>query len=102
MRYSFALVALLPLAAALQAASPAKMAGTELLPQAKISLSAAKALALKARPGMVTDQELEKEKGGSGLRFSFGIKANGKTFEVGVDAANGKILENKVEGPNPD
>lgn len=102
MRYHLALIALLPIAAALHAASPAKMAGTEWLPQAKISLSAAKALALKARPGVVADQELEKEKGGSGLRFSFDIKAHGKTYEVGVDAANGKILENKAEGPNPD
>ena len=26
----------------------------------------------------------------------------GKTFEVGVDAANGAVLENKAEGRNPD
>jgi uncharacterized membrane protein YkoI len=35
---------------------------------AKISLKTATATALQARPGTVTDSELEKEKGGSGLR----------------------------------
>jgi uncharacterized membrane protein YkoI len=85
------------------ATSPAKFAGSELLPQAKVTLAKARATALAARPGgIITDQELEKEGGGTGLRYSFDIKANGKTFEVGVDARTGKVLENKAEGPNPD
>jgi uncharacterized membrane protein YkoI len=50
----------------------------------------------------VTDKELEKEPGGSGLRYSFDIVAGGKTYEVGVDAADGKVLENAAEGKNPD
>jgi len=51
----------------------------------------------------VTDQELEKEKGGTGLRYSFDIKAaGGKAYEVRVDTNTGKVLENKAEGPNPD
>ena len=29
-------------------------------------------------------------------------KSKGKTFEVGVDARTGKVLENAGEGPNPD
>ena len=33
---------------------------------------------------------------------SFDIRKGGKTYEVGVDAKSGKILENKAEGPNPD
>lgn len=68
----------------------------------KLTLARAQAIALKARPGKVTDHELEAEKGGSGLRYSFDIKAGGKAYEVGVDAVTGKVLENIVEGPNPD
>ena len=70
--------------------------------QAKITLAQARSTALVARPGKITDQELENERGGTGLRYSFDIKGNGKTFEVGVDARTGKVLENKAEGPNPD
>lgn len=76
--------------------------GQVLAPQAKVSLQQARAIALKAVPGTVTDQELEKEPGGTGLRYSFDIKAGAKTFEVGVDAQTGAVLERKVEGPNPD
>jgi uncharacterized membrane protein YkoI len=57
---------------------------------------------LKARPGAITDEELEKEKGGSGLRFSFDVKAGNVTYEVGVDAQTGKVLENSKEGRHPD
>lgn len=76
--------------------------GAELMPMTKVSLETATATALKARPGTVTDSELEKEKGGSGLRYSFDITAAAKKFEVGVDAKTGKVLENKAEGKNPD
>ena len=77
-------------------------AGSNLLPLAKISLAQARATAIASRPGQITDQELENEGGGTGLRYSFDIKNNGKTFEVGVDARTGKVLENKSEGANPD
>jgi uncharacterized membrane protein YkoI len=76
--------------------------GEQLAPQAKVTLGQARAIALKARPGDITDQELEKEKGGSGLRYSFDIKKGKVTYEVGVDAKSGKILENAAEGPHPD
>lgn len=76
--------------------------GQELAKHAKVPMARAQAIALKARAGTVTDRELEREKGGSGLRYSFDIKAHGKTYEVGIDAANGRILENKAEGPHPD
>lgn len=79
-----------------------KMVGSELAPMAKVSLAQARATALKARAGAITDQELEKESGGTGLRYSFDIKSRGKTYEVGVDAKTGKVLENKAEGKNPD
>ena len=72
-------------------------------PAAKISVANARSIALKAVPGgVVSSEELEKEPGGSGLRYSFDIKIHGKTREVGVDAKTGKILENSVEGAHPD
>ena len=76
--------------------------GQELAKHAKISITEARAIALKAHPGKITDEELEKEKGGSGLRYSFDIKRGSVTQEVGVDAKTGKVLENKKEGPHPD
>ena len=76
--------------------------GEQFAKEAKVTLKEARAIATKARPGKITDQELEKESGGSGLRYSFDINKGGKTFEVGVDAMNGKVLENKAEGKNPD
>jgi len=84
------------------ASAPKHFAGAELLPMAKVTLAQARKTAVSAHPGVITDQELEKERGGTGLRYSFDIKANGKTFEVGVDARTGKVLENDAEGANPD
>jgi uncharacterized membrane protein YkoI len=91
----------LALTIALAGASVAKESD-KLVAKAKVTLAQAKAIALKVRPGEITDNELERERGGSGLRYSFDIKSAGKTYEVGVDARDGKILENKIEGPNPD
>ena len=50
----------------------------------------------------IIDEELEREKGGSGLRYPFDIKNDSAVYEVGVDAQTGKVLENKKEGPHPD
>ena len=86
--------------AVLAAAKP--YTGHELAKSAHVTIEQAQAIALRARPGKVADKELEKEAGGSGLRYSFDIVAGGKTYEVGVDAANGKVLENVAEGKNPD
>ena len=97
-----ALAASLGSTAALAAPGSSHFAGAELLPQAKITLAKARSSALAARPGVITDQELEKERGGTGLRYSFDIKSKGKTFEVGIDARTGKVLENDAEGANPD
>ena len=82
--------------------APSHFNGAKLLPLAKVTLVQARKIAVAAHPGVITDQELEKEGGGTGLRYTFDIKANGKTFEVGVDARTGKVLENKAEGPHPD
>lgn len=78
--------------------------GQEFSKDARISLKEARQVALNAYPGKITDEELEGENGGSGLRYSFDIKRNksAKTQEVGVDAMTGKILENAIEVPNPD
>ena len=80
--------------------SPTRYAGHELAGQVKITLVQARAAALKARPGRIVDQELEKEGGGSGMRYSFDIKSGGKTIEVGIDAMTGAVLENGAESPS--
>jgi len=78
--------------------SPAQaFTGEELAAQAKITLAEARAMALKVFAGTIASEELEKEKGGSGLRYSFDIKNGSVVHEVGVDAKTGKILENSVE-----
>lgn len=82
--------------AAAGANSPS-FAGHQYASQARVSLASARVIALKARPGQITDQELEKEGGGSGLRYSFDVKSAGKTYEVGIDAMSGKVLENGGE-----
>jgi len=76
--------------------------GQKLAGEAKFSLEQARDIALKAHPGKITDEELEQEKGGSGLRYSFDIRNGKVTQEVGVDARNGNLLENAPEGPNAD
>ena len=76
--------------------------GQELAGSAKLSIREARAIALKAHPGKITDEELEKEQGGSGLRYSFDIRRDKVTQEVGVYAQTGKVLENAPEGKNPD
>jgi uncharacterized membrane protein YkoI len=76
--------------------------GERLAKGAKLSITEARAIALKAHPGKITDEELERESGGSGLRYSFDIKSGSSTYEVGVDARTGHVLENSKEGKNPD
>lgn len=76
--------------------------GERLEAKAQVKMTDATALALKARPGAITDRELEREGGGSGLRYSFDIRYHGVTYEVGIDAMTGKVLENAPEGKNPD
>ena len=95
-------LALVGAGSSVASAKPAALKGGEYAAQAKVTLASARIAALKARPGTITHQELEKEKGGSGLRYSFDITSHGKPFEVGVDAKAGAILENAAEGKNPD
>jgi len=71
--------------------------GEKLTAEAKITLAEARAIALKVFPGAIASEELEKERGGSGLRYSFDIKNGAVVHEVGVDAKTGRMLENSVE-----
>lgn len=98
------LVKLLALVLTVATANAFAYTGEKFAKEAKISMEKARAIALKAFPGKIVDEELEKENGGSGLRYSFDIKSgkSAKTQEVGVDAMSGKVLENDPEGPNPD
>jgi uncharacterized membrane protein YkoI len=98
MKLLFTIATLSLVAAAASAAPlPANFKGRELAGQARVTLIEARTIALKARSGRIADQELEKEGGGSGLRYSFDIVSHGKTIEVGVDAKTGKVLENGAE-----
>jgi uncharacterized membrane protein YkoI len=76
--------------------------GKALAAQAKVPMPQARSLALKAYPGKIVKEELENEKGGSGLRYSFVIKHGKVSHEVGIDAKTGKLLENSVEGADND
>jgi uncharacterized membrane protein YkoI len=90
-------------AVALAVSGPgAAYTGQQLAGKGKITIEQARAIALKARPGRIIDEELERERGGSRLRYSFDVKKGAITHEVGVDARTGRVLENKAEGPNPD
>ncbi len=68
---------------------------------AKISMSEARTIAVKAFPGKIIKAELERERGGSGLRYSFDMREGSMWHEVGVDAMTGRVLENSPEGANP-
>ena len=93
-------------AAGLMLAAPLLSAQTrpeaKLAAQASISLQQARAIALKTFPGKIIKQELEHEKGGSGLRYSFDIRHGKLVHEVGVDAKTGKLLENSDDSNNSD
>lgn len=76
---------------------PAKLAA-----HAKVTLAQARAKALKAFPGAkIVNEELEREHGGSGLRYSFDMQSGTTWREVGIDANTGKVLENSKESANP-
>lgn len=95
-------IAIAGLALVAASASAYAYTGQRYAKEAKVTLTQAENLALKAFPGKIISVELEKEKGGSGLRFSFDIR-NGKTVhEVGIDAETGKVLENSDDSGDSD
>lgn len=76
--------------------------GENLARFAKVSLEQARHIARAVHSGVIIDQELEREPGGSGLRYSFDVRAAKITQEVGVDAMTGDLLGNSPEGAHLD
>ncbi len=65
---------------------------TKLAKGAKITMEQARAIALARVPGTITEEDLENEKGV--LQYSFDVKdANGKIFDIEIDAKSGKVLK---------
>ena len=65
-------------------------------PTPRISMTAARATALKLAPGKIISSEYENE--GGIWRYSFDIQQRGNVQEIGIDGRTGKIVENKSEG----
>ena len=97
MRKSLVLALPFALCGLVFAAAHAEETPAQLAAQARLDMAQAKSVALKARPGKIVKQELEQEAGGSGLRYSFDISSGKHTYEVGVDAKTGKLLENSLD-----
>ena len=66
-------------------------------PKPKLSMAAARGIALKPAPGRIKDAEYEFEKGG--WRYSFDIAQGKRIHEIGVDAMTGRIVEDSFEAP---
>ena len=71
-----------------------QMKGQELLKHARIAPEQARSIALKAHPGQVTDEALERAPDGSGYLYSFTIKSPSGVSQVAVDANSGKVPPN--------
>ncbi len=65
-------------------------------PHARITMTQARAIALRAAPAKVMSSEYENE--GGGWRYSFDIQQHNNVQEIGIDGQTGKIVENKSEG----
>lgn len=79
------------------AATPPPLLGSQYLSQAKVSPARAQLVATAVVHGTVISRELEREKGGSGLRYSFDIRVGKVVHEVGIDAITGRVLENSID-----
>ncbi len=90
------------LALVLAASNAFALTGEQYLSQAAVPPAQARKLALQTYPGKIVSEELEQEAGGSGLRYAFVIRHNRAKHEVGIDAKTAKVLENSIEGANPD
>jgi hypothetical protein len=96
------LYAIVALALGLTTAPVLALEGEEFISGIQVSLSKARRLALKTYPGKIVAEGIEKEAGGSGLRYSFEIDNGKAKHEVGIDAKTGQVLENSVESPHSD
>lgn len=98
MKRSISLVILAAaLAAPAAAGTPAPLKGSQFLSQTKITPAQATKRALAVERGKVIGVELEREKGGSGLRYSFDIQVGKVVHEVGIDAVTGRVLEDSID-----
>ena len=84
------------LALSAMAAAP-PLLGSQYLSRAKVSPARAQLVATAVVHGTVISRELEREKGGSGLRYSFDIRLGNVVHEVGIDAITGLVLENSID-----
>lgn len=76
--------------------------GYEMSKDAQITMDEASAIALKQHPlGVITQRQLERITGGTGLRYSFNVKAEATNFQVAVDANTGDVIEDRLDVPNP-
>jgi len=85
-------------AAGLTATAASAYPGEKLASEARVSMPQARAKAIAAVPGTIKSSELEREAGGSGLRYSFDIASKAGIREVGIDAKTGAVLENSSDG----
>ncbi|MGA7386118.1 MAG: PepSY domain-containing protein [Methylocella sp.] len=74
--------------------------GEKLATDARVSIAEARAIALKAHPGKITDEKLEHRRNRPTLFIRH--QKWKSTQEVGVDARTGRVLENAKEGKHPD
>lgn len=79
------------------AATPPPLLGSQYLSHAKVSPLRAQLAATAIVHGTIVSRELEREKGGSGLRYSFDIRVGKVVHEVGIDAVTGRVLENSID-----
>ena len=92
MKCAISLVTVVLAAATIPVLAEKKPDGAQYLKEARVSLKDAWAIAQKIYPGTIVGEELEKEKGGSGLCYSFDIKSGSATHEVSVDAKDGYVV----------
>lgn len=71
--------------------------GEKLSKAAKIPIEEARAIAVKSYPGDVTEEELKRAHGGSGLIYMFKIKDSSGVQLVSIDAKTGAILKYRME-----
>ncbi len=76
--------------------------GSQYAKEATLTIDQARSAAQKVFPGTIVEEGLEHKLGGSGLRYSFDIRANHITHEVAIDAKNGNVLKNTRESKNDD
>ncbi len=84
-------------AAAAFAAPTQQLTGHQLMTQATVSLKQARSIALRAAHGTIVSQQIEREAGGSGLRYTFSVKTAAGMREIGIDAKTGTVLGNVAE-----